>query len=377
MENPGSNNNARGSLQIPEEILLIIFDFIHASDKSSTLNMMLVCKYWKHLIENYHVFDKFMFFEKSRSSQEFTIALESSRKFKSMKILWIEYNNLNANLVNQLIIKNQRTLKNISIDIQGVLDFDDFYHVLILLRDITDLSVHFVNITQIQNSNYNKPKIIFEELESLTVKWDNGLRAIHKVLLSFMIVPNLKKLNIDLPDQYGTHEAFNYFEFLNQSSSQLQKAYIWSKNYYGFNWDAECVEIWSEDVIKNEIIKFMENRKANLKTFKLHWMDDEPFVSSIFKSADTLEHFETSINHETFCGQNIYRNIKMLTLWNFRFTDEAIAAVYHSFPNLEVLRFVYVGLSAEICNSIRRVFPRLIAIQKYDSSSNSYKDVNF
>lgn len=370
---------------LPQEVLINIFRYIYQDDKQSTLNMMLVCQRWKILIEAFHVFDLSRFFEKRRNIQEYLFALNSRRQYRRFKMILGNENDFGIEWIENVFNHYEKTLREVDIDIsqnEGFLStilnlqgfsFEYMYKLLSVFKNLEDVTIHFKDMNVNESNDMERPKIVFGKLKSFKIYWTKGDTSINRFILNYMEAPSLQELKIDLPSRYGPEEAYDFFKFLNKNSVNLKRAYIWSKDTYGFDWTGEYLEIWSRPQIKFEILEFMANRKEKLKTFKLHWMDDSTFVSQVFEAAKNLENFETSENHSVYCSRQCHKNIKMLTLWNFWNDEQAISRVQTTFPDVEVMRFAYSILPAETLNYIREIFTKLKEIRIYSSATNCYE----
>lgn len=262
-------------------------------------------------------------------------------------------------------------LKKVQIDIGEIevsqqIDCNRFHEFLSTLKNVEKISINFINLNLKVSEDLKCSKIEFPNLKSLVIKWKSGEKTIHQHFLKNIQTSCLEELVIDLPFQYELKEAQTFFEFLNKNSNLLQKAHIWSKDHYGFDWNPKYVEIWSRDDIKSEILKFMENRIGNLETFKLHWLNDSNFISEVFEWAPHLKHFETSERCSEFCGKKTYPNIRKLTLWIFGDDSEDIKAIHSTFPDISSFRLAYSRITKKNIVLIRELFTDLEEIIFYE-----------
>lgn len=375
--------------RIPEEILVMIFDYIHSSDKNTVCNMTLVCQRWRYLIERFHMFEESRFFEKRRNIQEYLFAQNSRRHFKSFKMALSSQKDFGIEWIEKIFEKHGKLLKTAYIEfghyenilsallnIQGF-TFQYFYRILRVLCDLEELTISFAKLDIDEDESLNNPKIVFKNLKSLKIYWKNGKTAIAKFLLNHIETPSLRELKIEMPTPYRADEGPMFYKFMNENSKFLEKVYIWSPNYHIFDWRSDFLEIWCRNELKPEIYKFMENRKANLKVFKCHWMQDSTFISQIFDAAHNLEHFETCETASYFCGHRKYFNIKMLTLWYFWDDMDIVERLHFTFPNIEILILAEGQLSEENYYKFRELFKKLTKIQMYDPTSETYTTIDY
>lgn len=360
--------------RLPQEILLKVFKYIDEDDKQSTLNAMLVCQRWKILIETFHVFELSRFFATKRNDEEYSLALNSNRQYRKFKVTLENQNDLEIKWIENIFHHYGNTIKEVDIDIgqsEGF-SFEYIYKLLAVFKDMEHISIICKELHE--SDEVEKPEIVFEKLKTLKIDWTNIYNiTINRFILNYMKAPILKELQIILPYGYDSDEKIELFKYLSKYPSNLHKVYIWSSNNFGFDWTPEYLEIWCQLEVLSEMKEFLVDRKASLKTFKVHWMGDSDFVSQIFEAAKNLEHFETSEDISIYCTKQCYKNIKMLTLWNFWYEENFVASLLQTFPDIEVMRFAYSDLAAETLSYIRRIFTKLKEIRLYNSTTNCYE----
>jgi hypothetical protein len=358
---------------LPNEILEIILEYAFKSSDPDKLNLLLVSKHWKDLIESRQVFQKSTFFEKLRTEGEFQTALVSCRCYKAFAVKHDASNPVNPDWIEQILNTGRNYEEaQLTFEMAKEMDFKQFHQILKSLRKAKKIRIDFQHLKIQENLNFDRSVIKFDNLEEIIIDWSSGQTVIGKFLLDFMITPKLKRSRLDSGLLYGFSELNLFFEFINRNSEMLESVYIWSRDSYGFEWNPELLHIWYRDAMQAGLERFMQNRIKKLKTFKIHWMHDQNYIARIFEEATNLEEFETSEQPPYFTNPRTYRNLKMFTLWYFYEDLDVITTIQTNFPNLEVIRFAYGEVSEETKGILRSTFSNLKEIRHYTADSNGY-----
>lgn len=308
--------------RLPNEILEIIFDNVLASS-SSDVNLLLVLRRWKNIIESRHVFERSSFFASLRNEDEFRIAVNSPRRFKKFFISHDNSNNIDPDWLQVILKRNEKTLEEIKLifDImQDTVDFKLFYLILKSLKSAKTIDINFKWMKITENSNFDSAIISFEKLENLTINWSSGERVVAKIMLNFMRVPKLKYFHF-YSNSYGTTELNDIFEFVNGNSKELKDICMWSKNFYKFEWKPEFLHILYHPHMEEGLEKLLQNRSKNLKIFKVFRMRNRDFNARILNEATDLIEFVMSDSPP--------------------FDIHYLLTIRADFPHIKVLRIAY------------------------------------
>jgi hypothetical protein len=373
---------------LPDEILARIFQLLYPSGTQNVLNLLLVCKRWKNLMEFQHLFGRSLFFEKRRSNEAYLLALKSRRCYGSFTVDLNQTTNINRDWLHNILQKNQNSFKEVTFNLglneksffnyyinPPLTDFSDFYLCLISMQNAEVMNMNFRSfLIQEDPADFDRDPLEFGKLKALTITWQGGDRSIAKYFLDFIKTPCIEKLRIELPGEFGTAELGEFWNFINENSAHLKEVYIWSKDVYGFDWNDKFLHIWNNGDMRGGMKQFLPNRLKNLRELKVHWINDRQFLSSIFEEAKKLEHFETSIDPASYCSSNrSYDNIKMFTLWHFHGYNETLTRIQTCFPSIEIFRFAFGYVDENTKNHLHLLFPNLKEIKLYKSALNTYE----
>lgn len=361
---------------LPDELLLKIFDLSCLDNKGFLIDLTQVCRRWKEMIEYYHVFETLAYFNNYRAQEDIEIVLTSQRQFKSLKINLYIHNEFDYSLIGKILDKNCDTMQNVIIDSEDFwnttlvserpnkIPLEHFHNVLRSVQKIKKLTINFSHL-YFEEKQLNTKSLDFPELKNLKVIWNRGEKTIGKHFMNLIRAPLLSVLKIDLQCLYGITDVNEFLDFILIHSSSLKDIYV-SSGIYTFEWTESFMNIVHLSGIGSKILSFLEHRLDSLKEFKVHCIGSNSFIPSILTQAQNLEAFHTEDKISKFCSNKQYPSIKLLTTGRYmgQFgNEETFRKLSFNFPNIEILRFSCGDLSEHNKILILRYFHNLREIQ--------------
>lgn len=343
--------------------------------------LTLVCKRWKHLIDEFHIYQSLTFFRKARSQEEQEFLLGSRKKFHSLKVITLESD------VNQLGCLENYLAKSESLweaNINTEMDFkimtgDSFLKLLKnfsgftkiqlqidwnLLEDFADHEVEFPNLKHFSIDCSN-----FEDLE--------GIELILAKKLEVLVVRKLQSPN------ESEAEWVKILSFLEKNGDALKSVTLYSikdqqqRRPY-FSWDPSVLVV--SNCSESEMLKrFLKGRVKDLTMLSI--MESEASVSySIVQEARELKYLIFDID--------FIRSLPLDTIFpfvrKFRITkifnpdiNNALARSKNLFPNgkpcfnLNNIFEEFMNMVESIDQTERNSFLELLETMVYDDDSDS------
>lgn len=159
---------------LPEEILPLIFKYVAPNEK---LQLLLVCRHWKNLLESHHIFNKLTFLKYKKSERDFAIVSNSKRKYKCLSLGISLDNMFKVNKVKRIIQNNEKTLKELEWILGNdneVLEdsFEYFYDLLKCTINFETISMNFINYEfESKVDDPSRAILEFKKLKNLDIKW--------------------------------------------------------------------------------------------------------------------------------------------------------------------------------------------------------------
>lgn len=163
---------------LPIEILLKIFDYSQV-----WLNLMLVCKKWKSLIDEFHVFGKFTYFQSDRSKEAPCVP---RRKFRDAEFLFSEATLLNI----QLFMEHQPLIEEVTLILSELKSEVDFIRLLTLMKNVRCLKIYIKCLIEVEE--WPNKTIDFENLKRLEVCYRGEYCETIDSFLCLINAPNIE-----------------------------------------------------------------------------------------------------------------------------------------------------------------------------------------
>lgn len=287
---------------LPDEILAQILELVLNSEDSDNLDLLLVSKRWKDVIEAWHVFKNSTFFEGSRNNEEFSLASNSRRRFEGFRVNYSSSMNSNFYPVLKVLRMNQKTLRKIDINLQlwCKISFRKFYEILESFKDVETLNIQF-HCMLIQNTeDFDPPVINFRNLKSLTIGWEFGEQVIGKFMLQYLKAPQLNNFEVNSP-----YELKEFFSFITRNPGKLEAITITEFGSINFKWDIKFLELFYRPEMLEGLTEFLTSERIHkLEGFKIRWYSDDGH------SFDRLMRFKRDSGERNFnvrdCHDSLY-----------------------------------------------------------------------
>lgn len=332
---------------LPSEILHEIFS------KSECWNTLaLVCKRWKGVVEELHIFEKSTCFVKSRSTEEYSIAEKSKRKF-NLFVLFLPAAS-NSIMIESFskIVGNPGSIENVEIGLRE--EFTDYVEFILILEQLQ--SVKGIKILSCTRNPPRKP------IENIHLKKYINLKSLEIIQyrqgFSFMdFIPNLMEVpaleKFIFKCHYFKFKDFERgIEFAIKCGHQLKHIHIGGYDFDAYLWPEL---LWTEDTL----LLSQFNKPSILKNFKkfLEVHADQDFSSklqhlviygsslpkdvgkTLFRCAKNIEALSTDLNIPTYVSSDIvYQNLKILKLESFSPSKklETVHVLMKLFPSMEI-----------------------------------------
>ncbi len=292
---------------MPDDVMLVIFkqmgltykreeleeETLLTSQERNILNIMLVCKKWKTLVEEHHIFKCCNFFNEERTLEEHLMMLRSTRKFQSLKFSAVE--DIKTQLLYLKLFLadiNQRH------QIKAEISFENYSVVGIgsqQLRKTLKVFKRFEKISLYLDYNLQNPsnkQVKFTQLKSLAV---TGPTTDIIDFKSYIKAPKLTHLNLYLTDKLAPYEDLddivwgNVMTVPNYFCNNLQNVNICFNNssLLLFHWSPNSLSIRGVTIEFDDNLKqFLENRLDRVRSIYVRSSDSWELNNLIWQNSN-------------------------------------------------------------------------------------------
>lgn len=314
--------------ELPENLLFKIF-----KQTSEFKNLMLVCRYWKSLLENCVVFSKLKLFDGKRCLQEYLTASYSNRKYKSMSLNIFQYDKDQTDCLKNILIFNKDYMRSVSISfiVTSAYHQKHFYNLLKLLENVEELLIYFKKLSFEDNDlifcsiKFSKLKRfeIHDELETSILNsyldW-----ILIELMFGFIEAPQINYLKVVLIGKNQLPVCKNLFQFIVSHANTLETVDVSGNSTLNFvRYQKNKLKIWMYPTYLKEIKEFLENKNrfSTLQDIQLYF---DRFQIKGF------ELFYSTFKEHTCC------DVRKFMIHQYCELNESDVVKMHAmFPNLE------------------------------------------
>jgi hypothetical protein len=340
---------------LPNEILMKIF-----AETDNYTDLVLVCKRWKELIENYHSFKILKFFTKTHNKKEYEAMLKTNRNFKNVKFVLNPEDPLQFDYILALMqkIKPQTS----ELHILKMPTSDRFHRLLESQKNVSGLKIY---CGKSEDKPYEeKAPIKFESLKWLDLQFPNHRHSSMDSFLNYMETPALATIKIR--SKKGTFALMdNCMIFANKWSQKALKLIdiefeVRPNHVLTFFWSPQkLVLVQCYDSFLRHLEDFVNAHAEDFKSLKRFNIYVSTLTDNIYRkigeNATNLEVISTDHKMPVIGFRDtIFPHLKMMKMWAYDPTNEA-RAVYEfsrSFPNIETL-LIYEWISEEVAELLK------------------------
>lgn len=257
-------------------------------------NVMLVCKKWKSLAEDYHIFKSCGFFNQPRNLEDNITMLRSTRQFQSLKFSAIE-NDESQLLFLKLFLKNQRRLTEAEITFgnfkREVIKDRQLYATLKPFKHFEKISL--VVMDDLENTGLKRMK--FPDLKKLDI---TGLSTNIIDLDSYIEAPKLAHLTLYLADCIRLAHTIDELDWghvmslANHFSKSISHVDVYNKccSLLLFHWapDSLVLRYVAEEFDEN-LKTFLDNRLNLVQIMHIRNSEDFELNNWILKNLKNVE----------------------------------------------------------------------------------------
>jgi hypothetical protein len=385
---------------LPDEILLLILDLVaplnrnpnqinarKIDPKKSKNSFILVCKRWKSLIENYHNFHS-TFFEADRNDDDFQIALESTRNYKSISFLPKTNIKKQVEFLQETLKKYEGILEEIKIGIYSsdeksggetsddgwnrnepfFMEGADYLSILESIRNLEKITLIHRNshISDFTSGQLNCPN-----LKHLIIEvWDRKEQHLITDRITFLESENLEIFhftgNSFSENDLSVQQCIFDFAIKQKNLKEFQ-----IRHFYNFLWDKEKLEVHGFEEMLGDLKHFLRNRTKDIKILKIYNWKQRDGLDFLFCELEKLEEVESNIDLSNFHQLRAFPQIKKLTLFRCYLNQDKIYKLSRVFPALTCISFILnESLGSEDKTFIKQSFKNL----KLAREINFYSD---
>lgn len=301
----------------------------------------LICKRWKTLVDNHHLFSKLSFFDQNQNKKDYEHLLLSDKRYHSLSFSFQGNAKMQLDYLEEFL-KNQRQLEKVKITLERalVVEAADLMRLLKMFEDVETLIIN-VGATPVINKTENMI-VNFKKLKYLTIR---GFTEIHADLSSFIAAPNLEYLNFYITGAIHAEELFTKWRdlmpFILQLSEKLKSINIFSKHespldqFLHWHSDVLLIRNWVGNC--DELHQFLTGKVQDINTLYVENCSNVKLIDYIMKTATKLEKIYADEDFLKRLGQHIrLPSVKKLFVSDTEIYPELRDLVITKFPFAEV-----------------------------------------
>lgn len=345
---------------LPNEILIKIFEY-----SGNWLDLVLVSKNWRNLIEDFHTFDKSKYFTAERSEEDKEIAIFSYRKYKTISLVLTDQINLDDV---SSYMESDSSIENVEIKLSQSSKESFLMKLLQSFKNVKSMSIIVTWDLEDEDQQLLFPNILYKNLTNLEIYYRSShLRTVDKCL-SFIETPEIQ--HFALKSRNSEFENLEFaLQFINKYSQLKLKHFdlicyiLSSRHWLEFLWTGETLRFTEcqHELIRTNFCEFVKNNHPKFQLLKQIFMyrSQLPDITRnlLFMNASNLETLSTDGFVPSTTKSKLYRQFKILKLWSLS-NLEMIYHISQSFPYIEKL-FVYAAVDPNMQELLKSLLKNL------------------